>query len=379
MPDVVFHAGGKKYSSIKELTITKGLESLAHSFSFQMISDRSGSFPLKRGVSCFFEVDGKRFLTGYINQIIASFESKERTIEIQGRSRTADLIDCSWTGESDEFKGEHSLWSVASILCQPFNINVLLENNISDYKISNWKIDPGETIFESLERMARSHGLFWQTDEYGNIFICSVGKNRSDGVLIEGENITKGNVSWDDSDQFSEYHCLIQSTSTYDDEPEFVPEEEEDKEKPETNEMGYTLAKTQIAEIARDQTVKRFRPTVIFGEATPKNSDEAGSYALQRAQWDAAVRHARSFKGELTVRGWYQTTGTLWKVNEVAFFTSPSLLVTSYADVLITGVTFNRSVAQGNTTTVQITFPQAFKPQPAIVDKTDPASVALGY
>ena len=117
---------------------------------------------------------------------------------------------------------------------------------------------------------------------------------------------------------------------------------------------------------ATDSGVTRYRPLMIVGEGS---SDK--KTVKSRAQWEATVRAARSFKFTATVHGWRQSSGELWKINQRVMAMANMGGVTG--DFLISNITYEKSDASGTISRLELVRPDSFLPQPDMQEALDPS------
>lgn len=89
--------------------------------------------------------------------------------------------------------------------------------------------------------------------------------------------------------------------------------------------------------------------------------------AQDRARWEAAARVGKSANLTLTVQGWRQENGDLWKVNHLAHVLDP--LLTADGEFLIVSVNYVLS-SQGTLTTMNLSPKAAYELIPADPDPT---------
>jgi prophage tail gpP-like protein len=76
-------------------------------------------------------------------------------------------------------------------------------------------------------------------------------------------------------------------------------------------------------------------------------------YDLQkRVQFEVNWRETEAITAEITVHGWLNDSGTLWKVLDQAYVKSPMLLIDQV--LIISAVTFMQDSAQGTRTLLEL-------------------------
>lgn len=295
LPDILEMFVAKKiYSGWVDFKITRELNSAASSYEAELVDvweQNQEPWRLAPGESVHFHMGGKSILTGYIDRIEASVASNQRRITSGGRSKTADLVDCSILGEEAQFSGM-GLKEIAQRIAKPFGLSVSFLGDAGN-AFADVKISPGETCFALLDKLARQRKLVMYPGVEGNLIFAPVGVRRSKARLVQGENVKSGTVSWDHTNRYSVY-----------------------KTKSNSNNLAWlkddSVGKAQPAGEATDAEVTRYRPLLLVNEVT--GDDEV---VRDRAAYESSMRAAQALEAEVEVQGWFQAPGVLWDVNEL--------------------------------------------------------------
>ena len=314
--------------------------------------------------------------TGYITAVPVRYDAKSVTVNVQGKSKTVDLVDCcpvvsygasqpaassDWAdvqgngGGKAEVKApsaQSGTWSnvktseIIAALASPYGIKVYTDGTQGS-KLANFTVTPGETVIEAINRIITKDNLIVTDNEEGNLVIREFENiDSTDGALILGENILSGGGSFDFSQRFSRYVVLGQHTGTDDD-------------------FGRTAAEDQG--VAVDPEISRFRLKVI------KNEGQSTIAACrQRAEFEAQFQSAKSFKASYVVQGWRQKNGALWRAGEMVFISDPILQKEGL--FLITKVSYSLS-SSGMQTTLETSSLDAYKKPPEAKDKASQSDV----
>lgn len=333
--EVTILVGGKAFDGWEQVSVTKNLESIANSFSIQLFDKFEGlrvNWPLKPGVDIKISINRERVLTGRIEKLGVEYTDKRRGFTISGRSNPGDLVDCMHVGDA-EFKNI-TLDKLAEELIKPFGLKVFL--SVEPKTIDTFAVKPGETIFEALDRAARLQGFFFVSTREGNIRLTRAARARAFSSLEQGVNILSATADYDDSKRHDTYTVKGQTVG--------LP--------------GFSGVKASGGEgIAKDLGIKRHRPFIMISEG---NADSAK--AKTRAEWEASSRLAQSIRVSATVQGWTQENGAIWGINQVTAFKSTFLGLNR--DLLIVSVNHEDGAKSGKTTSMTLTDPQAYNPEP---------------
>jgi len=337
---VSLNIGGIAWKGWEEVALTRAVDAVSGSFEVSL-ADRWGddaqALPIAASMPVSIQTVASgspsaqpdELIRGYIDTVKPSFGATDHKISISGRDASADLVDCAAVHKPGEWKGL-SCSRLAEILAAPFGVGVRCLGN-EGAAIPVHKIEPGETAWECLERALRQRELLAMPDAKGGILLVSIGAGRATTALIQGQNILSASADYDAKGRFSEYRVLAQNKGS-------------------DTESGQSVA--AVRGISRDETVGRYRPKVITGEA-PKNP----ATAQRRADWENSVCAGRSSSVEVTVQGWRQADGSLWPLNAMCRVTIPYLFIDQ--DLMIGKVT-HKLGSGGTTTSLTLRSPLAY-------------------
>lgn len=334
---VELRIGGQVYAGWESVGVTRAMDACAGTFGLSVTDRWYGQdqpWPINPGDACEVRLDGETVITGYVDMSRPSYSASSHTIEVQGRDRSADMIDCSAVHTPDEWRNI-DLLKLANILAGPFKIAARADVSVGA-PFSLVKLNQGETALEALLRYARQRKLLVMPDAKGGILLTRTGTRRAAVDLVQGQNILEASGTLDWSERFSEYTVKGQSNFSIDTDGETE---------------AHVLGK------ASDPGVNRYRPLVIVGD-----SDTNTASAKDRATWEANTRLGKATAATITVQGWRQNgAGALWQPNMLVRVRSPWLRMDG--EMLIRQVTFKKDNS-GTTTQLEVASPQAFQPEP---------------
>lgn len=401
---VIFGQTGIVYDGWSEVRITKSLETMTDSFGISMIDkwrpenstegqlgsstgaagNQERIWPFQPGQPVHIKIGTTPVLSGYIDKVDVSFSNSDRTVTIEGRDKTGDLVDSSafiidQATSSLEFKNI-DIVALAKKFTTQLDIKVSVAAGVDiGEKFEKFTVKQGESIFEMLERAAKLRGLLMLSDDSGDLVFTNrsggdIGddpdaktastttglvqevkaalnkpsiqqpkkafdyntkpfKKLADVALIQGENILEARATYDMTDRFQTYVVKGQQP---------------------TSDTLKELNSTAIKALSFDRFVTRKRTKVII----PTNSVDATS-AKQRANWEAIVRATKAVDIVVKLQGWEQQPGgRLWQVNELVKLEAGMIGVKGQT-LLITGVEFEKST-DGTFTIIKMTRPDAY-------------------
>lgn len=329
--------GGKLYAGWTQASVSRAMDAAAGTFNLT-VSDRwtpnSQPWVIEPGNKCEVRVGGEVVISGYVDLVRPSFGAESHGIQVQGRDKSSDLVDCSAVHDPDEWTNI-SLLQLANKLGAPFGIGAKAETDIGA-PLGLVKLQHGETALEALNRHAKMRKVLVMPDASGGILLTRRGARRAAVELIQGRNILDASGTLDWSERHSEYIVKGQANFSEDTDGE---------------------TESHVSATVKDPGIDRYRPLLITSDGESNNAT-----AKERATWEANTRLGRSAKASIVVQGWRQTDGgELWQPNMLVRISAPWLSLEG--EMLIRQVTFDKD-GQGTTTRLDVVSPQAYDPEP---------------
>jgi prophage tail gpP-like protein len=341
----IFINGAKAFNGWKAIRIQKNLDSIAQTFSMPIddrFFDTAEPFPLKSGVEASVFIGSARVITGYIEITDIGFGPGQRNFTLTGRSKSADLVDCSIEGDAEY--NNIALDALAKELVAPFGLKVFL--SVEPKVLEKFAVKPGESVFDALNRAARTQGFMWVSTRAGNIRLTQAAKFRAVSELHEDFNMKTGRATFDDSKRFSKYIVRGQRQGT---------------------DTFNGLNASEPEGIAEDKGISRNRPLIVIADSSVDSEQ-----AKTRAGWEASVRIAQAAQISVTVEGWRQKDGSLWGLNQITRVKSKTLKINR--DLLINSVEHIKNLNGGTITNMTLVRPDAYNSKPEFKAKDDPLS-----
>lgn len=338
-PDVTLTVNGREFAGWERVNVTRRIDTLSGAFALS-VSDRwegqSAPWQIVEGDECVLSIDGAPLITGYVDRRSVNYAANSHTLEVSGRDRTADLVDCSVLLDVWEFAAQ-PVDRIIAKLAAPFGISVRLAPGTSlAVPRGKFAINPGDTVFATIDRLCRVAGVLAMSDGRGGLLLTRASSDRANTALIEGQNIKAAVGNFDISQRYARYVVTGQSAGTDD-------------------YSGEAAAHVQAE--ARDSNVRAGRVLVIRADA-----NMTLARAKEQATWEATVRAGRTSSAVITVQDWRQADGTLWPLNALVPLTAPRLGIDR--EMLIVGTEMSLDDAAGTLTTIELARPEAYIPQP---------------
>ena len=211
---LTLRVGGQVFAGWKSVSIRLGLEQIAGTYDLA-ITERWPWQPLEwsipPGEFCEILIGDDPVISGYVDAVSVSYDANSHEIRVNGRDRTGDLVDCS--APSTAFSGLTFL-QIAEKLTAPFGIQVHDETalgrrlNTKEKKAGKKGTPPkmprvsgqlpkcatknSESVFKTLEKLARSEGVLLVSDGEGGLIITRAGMGGNCSTVLEfGQNILR--------------------------------------------------------------------------------------------------------------------------------------------------------------------------------------------
>lgn len=318
---------GQIYTGWKSSRIECSIEQIARAFVLSVTDNFPGNENFRRlrpGREVQLFIGSDVVCTGYITSTPIRYDAKSVTVQVQGKSKTVDLVDCCspWAAiapnsgsggqKSDNWqdvkgvkqntksvpaaKTVNKSWhsqsakQIISDLCSPYGINVICEVEDLNSKLVNFTVNPGEKVFESINRLLTKENLIVTDNELGDLVIAeAASRGKCDDILETGKNVISGSAGFDFSKLYSKYVVLGQHKGT---------------------DLEFGAKVSQDQGISEDYGVGRHRLLVLKDTGQSSNT-----IASKRAEFEKKISAAISRSCTHRVQGWRQSSGRLWGTN----------------------------------------------------------------
>lgn len=363
---VSIRVGGKIYGGWKSVKVSISMNQITRAFGLSVTDKFPGNLDfhrLRNGDLVQLYIGEDLVCTGYIDEVKVNYNGKQITVDVQGKSKTVDLVECcpvakygvgakqdenAWKGVVIGKDGQRkevppsaiqtTSWKnlktseIMASLAAPYSIAVHSIGEVGN-KLANHTVVPGETVSESINRLITKDNLVVMDDEAGDLVIVEPGDAGDCTDALElGKNILSGDAKFNASKLFSRYVVLGQHSGT---DTDFGRSASEDKG------------------IVDSPFVTRPRLKVI------KDQGQSGKKTCgERADFERRYQEALYYSATYTVQGWRQSDGSLWKVNSTVSVCDTLLNIEEV--LLITKVDFSLSLS-GMLTVLTVMRPDGYR------------------
>ncbi|MBF0325981.1 MAG: hypothetical protein HQL42_13045 [Alphaproteobacteria bacterium] len=335
---------GMELSIWQAVEITRGLDQCASSFSVSVGRGRlqeSGmsSLPIQAGDGVTVLIGNDPVVNGWVEKVTRSRTAEAHGINIQGRSITGDLVECSAMNKPGQWTGAR-FDRILKDLVEPFAMPVVVDPAAASSIVPNFEIEQGDTVFEAVEKLARFRGLVVHDSPSGAVKIIHPGRVVVDDVLRhrdgpDGQPDPTNNVLESEfSDDMTKRFSLVTVKG----------------------QGGGGKSKVGPMGQAQDHAVARYRPLIVKAE-----SEASAGYCRDRANWEVARRAGKSRHLTHAVKGWRRADGQLWDIDLVVQVEDHNAEI--WTKMLVIGVKYSLD-KNGQRALLTLEPPEAWLPQP---------------
>lgn len=348
--------GGMIYEGWEEVEVRLSKRKTAGEFTLHVSEASAGSTPsfmtwrIRPQDPCQIFYGGILVLTGYVDAYNPRYSKEHHAVTIQGRSKTADLVDSS---VDDEIPGgeqrDVTIDQVARTAVKKFGIGVKVEGDVGP-KIDVARVRPGESVHRFLERYARQAGVMLSPDRMGNLKLSQVEDGGAVARLIEGVNILEASAMLRGDKRHSKTTVKGQNSGT---------------------DQKHGRDASRVKAEAKDGGVKRHRPLVMLDENKTSRKN-----ARRRAAWESAVRAGETTRAEIKVVDWCHAPGQLWEPGQRVGVSSPMLALDR--TLVLESLVLTQSRGRGTIASLSLVPPEATNPKPGKKGKGGGAGAGAG-
>jgi len=340
--NLVLRVRGKEFQGWTAVTVQKSLYQMTGAFgltSTDIFSKDFKKWNFSMGDECQVAINNQILITGYIEDILISYDAKNHNIQIAGRDKPGDLIDCSFVESAKKWDNQ-TIIKVIRDLCEPFNIDVEVDDSVSEqvsFKTPSktFIVNEGETVFDSILRLSKASGILPVSYGNGKLVLTGTGTEKAYDHLELGKNIKSGSIDQTNRERFQTYIVRGQGKQ----------------------QKGFFKSVESIAQSKGeylDELINRYRPLVILSDT----GGEAQDFQNQ-SEWECVTRAGKSRTIYYEVQGWTQSNGKVWPLNALVKIKDSFLGINE--EWLIAAVNFSLNNDTGAMTELKIVRPDAFK------------------
>jgi prophage tail gpP-like protein len=271
--------------------------------------------------------------TGVITTRQVAYNAKQHMVQLIGKTRTAWGYKSSVDKTDGNFDGK-SFKEIAEEVLKPYG-KIKIIGTLNPRKFKKCQSNPGETIWDFLERIARPRGIILGSDHEGNFLLIGDHTGNVIWNLIEGENIKACQCIVQIDDKFLRYDVTSQGSG---------------------GDEGSGPKKSEQRASAPSKL--RLPQSMLITPAEQPTEDGDGE--LQEHADNEAIWHEGTIvTANITVQGWLRAGNDIWRAGDNVAVYSPMALLNNQT-MKIQNATFTQDNQNGTQTMLELVVPWLF-------------------
>lgn len=332
-----FKINGQEIDKFESVLIQKSMDTISGTFggvTTDFFPGNPSDWNIKTGDVCTVFINNKKINTGYVDDFLIEYDTNSNTVQIIGRDKTEDLIDCSFDESANEWKNQ-SIANIVRNLCAPYDVTVVIDSSVTaeaNTIIDTFKADEGEVISEIITRLCMDNAILPLCYNDGKLTLTKVSNRIMQDTIEVGVNAIRASSINSNKNRFSKYTVKGQGTGS-------------------DNKLLADFIYPSA--YVMDSVITRNRPITIFADQATDNGK-----CLKKAKWEAKLRAGKSRQYEYVVEGWTQTNGDLWDINAEVRVRDTFFSING--TMLITDVVFDGNSEDGELTYITVVSKSAY-------------------
>jgi len=338
---------GIPYDQFISFTVNRNIEDFSGSFDCVTSNTQYKTYPIKVGSQIKIIINNEPIITGYVDSISPKISASSHDVSIRGRDVTCDIIDSTLSAGDVELPTPTTITDIINKTQSSFGLAFTVVDKVGTKPYATDDLiacKAGETGFDFIDKNARKRQVFVSTNGRGEIVVTRA-EPIDTGIkllnVVDGadNNIIESNAVVDNSKRYGKYIALSQSNLET---LNLTPEAD-------LGEATYISSGAIIDEEIRSSRIYNF---------IAENPSDGGS-TVERAQWEANIRKARSLNYTATIQGIANpSTGKPYELNGLVYVRDDELGFDTF--LLVKEITHNYSVDNGETTQFGLTYKNAY-------------------
>ncbi len=330
--EIAIRIAGSVFQGWTASNIRRNINTIADAFTFSFPYDPS-DLELRDKVrpygykKCDLFIGGELYIAGQTVKWHPAARTNETIKTIDARTEAGHTIESMAQKTALEFQNQR-LSQIATAIMLPYgdNLKPLFFSGDSD-QFTKVRKEITDTDFAFLSGLAAQKGFMITSSDTGQMaFVRANINGKPVARFVEGETSIEHIVAtYDGTKRHSSFEAVTESAGT-----------------------------PGPSSILKDPSVPIYRPFVFSADDL-----EAGN--LNTAlQWRRSKSLADSTKLRITVTGWRNETGMLWRENMKVTVLAPSSDIFTESEYIISGVDLDKNENGGNIAGLQMVLPQAY-------------------
>jgi prophage tail gpP-like protein len=272
-------------------------------------------------------------ITGVIVTRQTAYSKDAKGIQFQGIGVTWYAARASVIHKTGNFDNK-SFMQIAEEVLAPTGIKIIPIGNVNAEPFVKCQVEPGETIWNFLERLARPRGIVMGSDKDGNFLAIDDHTMPISASLVEGVNIISCQAVISIENIFTDYIIRGQTAAS----------------------DTQNMAAASEQEAHYPGTAKRYSPVLTPAEQPVWSIGELQERAKNESIWHEGT----IIEATIVVQGWMRPgTHQLWRAGDDVSVKSPMAMLDMV--LKIRTITFTQDRNQGTLTALELVAPWLLK------------------
>jgi prophage tail gpP-like protein len=282
----------------------------------------------KPGDYCEIELGGQLAMTGIITVRQTSYDATTHTVMLSGYNETWLATTSSVDTKDGNFDGMTFEQACRKVLA-PYPSGIKVIGVLDATKFDKLQCQPGELIFDFMERIARPRGAIIGSDHLGNVLLIGDHGNPIIQQLTEGDNILR-------------CQCTISKEHSY-------RKHEMSASYPGSDDQHGRKAAEMTATADGNLGYPRYKKTVASQPV--KTEPELQAMVNNDAVWHEGTE----IQCNVTVQGWLRDGRNLWRAGDNVVVRSPMAMLNHVLGIQT--ITFTQDNNGGTLTNMLLVLP----------------------
>lgn len=282
----------------------------------------------KPGDMCQIILGGRLAISGIILQRQTAYDANMHGVQLSGVGEQWAAVTSSIEIKNSNFD-KMTLQQAADKALSPFGIKALPIGTLPSEPFDALQSQPGELVFDFIDRIARMRGVTIGSDENGNVLLIGDHTYPVVQQLTEGHNILKMQCIISNEQLSSEYSVTGQRKV----------------------EDGSGPRKSAEMQAKAKGSLPLKKVTEVVAEQPVKTEAELE----KRAYYESINHEGTLITANVTVQGWLRGNGDLWRTGDDVIVYSPMAMLNMV--LKIQTATFAQDNKAGTTTTLELVLP----------------------
>jgi prophage tail gpP-like protein len=301
----------------------------------------------KPGDRCTVALAGVQVIDGFIETRQVAYNASSHGVMLVGKSTTAWAARSSVDTKTGSFDGKNIL-EIAKEVLAPYPVGIKTIGVLDLTPFVRLQNEPGELIWDFLERLARPRGVVMGSDAFGNFLLIGPHTFPTVTQLIEGVNIKSCQCTITHLQTYLQFDTRAQAPATQD-------------------QSGTDISQLNATALSRITTQPYSKLITPSEHSVPSQAEVEARNNNERIWHDDTEVQAT-----ITVQGWLFNQTRLWTPGDHVFVRSPMAMLNQ--DLALQKVIFTQDSNNGTQTTLDMVLPGLlrgslnFDPSPAPSD-----------